>query len=159
MTTRDIRDDLRERLAGIPRVREELHAKIAALDEYEAQLKGLLKIEEQMAVNDAKPPSARQPLVTRRTAQPVEEEADDAEETEESQEGLSQEFEADILSILSDGEDWEHARIKEEMETKGWTEGAVSMGRQIHGTLLALRHRGLVESLGSGMWRKTEPET
>jgi hypothetical protein len=152
---RDIRDDLRQRLASIEperqRLKELLRTKLAGLDEYEAQLTGLLAIEEKRANGSTTPTDAAA------SPPPMPQEERDEEAQEEVEEVGDEEFEADLLKILDDGKTWEHARIKEAMEAIGWKANEGSLGRQIHGTLMAMRHRDLVALVGKGVWQKLLP--
>jgi hypothetical protein len=150
MTLRDITNDLRERLAMAQEMRAKLQKELASLDTYEAQLTGLLAIEEKN-LKDGTISAATVDLAVSAAIDAAVEQEQDPEIVEVGDE----EFEADLLKILSDGMNWEHARIKEAMETMTWrpNQGS-SLGRQIHGTLLSMRHRNLVELVGKGVWRK-----
>jgi hypothetical protein len=63
-------------------------------------------------------------------------------------------MESEILGFLSNKEDWGHADIKAFLIERGLgTSSDAQFGRSIHGTLLSMRGRDLVESLGTGKWR------
>lgn len=140
---RDIRQDLRQRLGSLreerDRLQAQLKAKLVEIDEYEEQLSSLLALEEKRAGADPPP--------TPNSDRPSNQGEEEVEEVD---------FEADVLSIIADGRDWEHAKIKEAMEARGWSIEKGSLGRAIHGTLLSLmQNKGLVESRGKGIWRLT----
>jgi hypothetical protein len=139
---RDIREDLRQRLASLRQERDaiqaQLKAKMLEIDEYEEHLDGLLALEEKRAN-----PSGIGPPKPQADPSPTE---------------LSNEFDQDILTILSGGRELTHGEIKAEMEAKNWeaSEGK-SLGRQIQGTLVSLmKNRQLIEPAGFGKWRRTD---
>jgi hypothetical protein len=136
---RDIREDLVERLRSLEKEREAIKARVKAelhqLDLYEEQLKGLLALE-----------------VARAEASDL---AETAEESAERSEEVHAEFEADLLKILNDGKDHQHTSIRKAMEELGWhAKDGGKLGRQIHGVLLTLKNRKVVDYLGGSTWRK-----
>jgi hypothetical protein len=140
---RDIREDLRQRLASLREERDaiqaQLKAKMLEIDQYEEYLDGLLALEEKRANPSGVGPPAR-PRV------------------DPSPSELSSEFDKDILSILSPGKELTHSEIKAEMEAKNWeaAEGK-SLGRQIQGTLVSLmKNQQLIETTGTGKWRRRD---
>jgi hypothetical protein len=140
---RDIRQDLRQRLASLREERDaiqaQLKAKLLEIDQYEEHLDGLLALEEKRANPSGVGPPSRPSA--------------DPSPTE-----LNNEFDQDILTILSGGRELSHSEIKAEMEARNWEapEGK-SLGRQIQGTLVSLmRNRQLVEPAGDGKWRRTD---
>jgi hypothetical protein len=149
---RDIRDDLKERLSLLRAERDALQAqlksKLAEIDVYEQQLTTLLALEEARAG----PPSQAPPSVA---VPPAAELAET--ETEALGEGSDEEFEADIMKILSDGKAREHPVIRAEMEDMGWKSTKPgTLGRQIQGVLLTLKNRGALEYVGDRVWRKAK---
>ena len=144
---RDIRDDLRERLALLHQQRDDLQAqlkeKLAQIDTYEQQLTTLLAMEEARAA----PATVTQTKAADSSS----------EEPEESAEAINARFEANILEILGDGKERGHGDIKGAMEANGWyAEKKGALGRQIHGVLLTLKNRGAVDYLGGSVWRKAK---
>ena len=140
---RDIlEDDKRQRLASLREERDtiqaQLKAKLLEIDEYEEHLDGLLALEEKRAN-----PSGIGPPKPQADPSPTE---------------LNNEFDHDILTILSGGKSLTHGEIKAEMEAKNWeaSEGK-SLGRQIQGTLVSLmKNQGLIETTGTGKWRRKD---
>jgi hypothetical protein len=137
---RDIRDDLRQRLASLRAERDaiqaQLKAKLLEIDEYEEHLDGLLALEEKRAN-----PSGIGPPKPQADPSPTE---------------LNNEFDQDILNILSGGKELSHSEIKAEMQAREWVPAdGKSLGRQIQGTLISLmKNQELIEPTGDGKWRR-----
>lgn len=146
---RDIRDDLKERLALLRAERDALQAqlksKLAEIDAYEGQLTGLLRLEEARAADAA--------AVAPSPADTDEPDVDPPQSPAE----IDAMFEADILKILADGQPREHSEIRTEMEEKGWSSDKKgTLGRQIQGVLLTLKNRGLLDYAGGSIWQKAK---
>lgn len=141
---RDIRDDLRQRVQLLKDERDELQKqlteKLAELDAYEAQLSALLAFEEKRAMG-----AARQGQLDLTPAQ---------EEAQEDEETTDQDFEAAILTIMGNYQEWSHSEIKAQMEKEEWTMEEGSIGRAIQGQLLSMKQRGLIEYAGDRKWRR-----
>jgi hypothetical protein len=147
---RDIRDDLKERLALLRAERDALQAqlesKLAEIDAYEGQLTGLLTLEEARAASAAA-------VDVSPTATDAPAEAEPAKTPEE----INAQFEADILKILDDGLPREHSEIRAGMEEEGWVSRKKGgLGRQIQGVLLTLKNRRLVNYAGDSIWQKAK---
>jgi hypothetical protein len=67
-------------------------------------------------------------------------------------------LENEILDILSNEGAWEHGEIKQALLDRGHGKGEDSgrFGQSIHGTLLSMSRRDLVESVGLGKWKITK---
>jgi hypothetical protein len=140
---RDIRDDLRQRVQLLKDERDELQKqlteKLAELDAYEAQLSALLAFEEKRAVGAA--------IQGQLGLTPDREEA-------KAEEASDQDFEAAILAIMGNYQEWTHSDIKAQMEQEEWTMEKGSIGRAIQGQLLSMKQRGLIEYVGDRKWRR-----
>ncbi|RTL73544.1 MAG: hypothetical protein EKK36_14400 [Bradyrhizobiaceae bacterium] len=145
---RDIRDDLKQRVALLQAERDELQRqlkeKLAELDEYEEQLSALLALEERRASKKAEVPEVPAPL----TAPIQNNRTEDA-----SADVQTKNFERSILEIMGNDEDWTHAEIKEQITKQGWSAKG-SLGRAIQGQLLSMKQRGLIDFVGDKKWRK-----
>lgn len=131
---RDIRPDLKARLELMARRRDDAEqryeAELQGIDAEEAMIKSLLEAEERrIAAGYATMP--RHPAA-----------ANDLENA--------------ILDILGDQRDWPHANVKAELIGRGIGKEDASFGRSVHATLLSMSNRGLVESVGMGVWRITK---
>jgi hypothetical protein len=167
---RDIRDDLKQRVQLLRLERDQmqaaLKAKLAELDAYEAQLSGLLALEEKrvqatasngppMPLLDNPPPEPNWSSTWVTTLGAGASTATAAPE-DETEDATDDEFEAEILKIIADGQPWAHAAIKHSMEKSGWVLEKGSLGRALQGQLLSLKQRGAVEYLQNSTWRKLQ---
>lgn len=126
---RDIRADLRERLAATARQRIELEAR-------EHRLRALLRDEE-----------VSQPLKLQPASRPVPKEPTDGPRLREF-----------VLGSLKDGHDWSLEALKEHACGIGLTTSSAS-GRALNITLVNLLRRGLVTRLQDGKWRLRDQST
>ena len=133
----DIRQELQSRLAGIEARREtenQRHeASRQALDREAEIVKAMLALEEGRPLKgtEAMAPIAR-PL----------------------RPGAGNVIESEILDALSNHQDWDHHDIKAYLIERGTgSESDPQFGRSVHGKLLSMRNRELVEGLGDGKWR------
>lgn len=129
---RDIRSDLRDRLAAISRQREAAEAehksRLAAIDQQEVMLSELIRVE------DARAAEAHKNLSLKN--------------------GAANPLEHEILTLLETDGTCEHGKIKDEMIARGLGKAAdPQFGRVIQGHLLSMKGRKLVDTLGEGNWR------
>jgi hypothetical protein len=62
-----------------------------------------------------------------------------------------------ILDLLSDEQSWDHPDIKSALQERGHIKGDQGhFGQMLHGVLLSLSRRGLLDSLGVGKWKITK---
>lgn len=133
---RDIRSDLRERLEETVQQRQELNARVRALEAQEQRLRALLNDEEFTHVDQRSlaccPPSSG---VTGG--------------------GRLREF---VLGSLQDGHDWSLQDLKEHAHGIGLTTLGAS-GRALNITLVNLLREGSVMRLRNGRWRYQDQAT
>ncbi len=146
---RDIRDDLRERLHGLREQRDLLQAQLQAkLDEialYEQHLSALLDMEEKRA-------DAEQPRLAFDGPPPPDMVGPQLSVSAKDK------LESVILVLLQDGQPRGHTVIRDELERAGFGIGERHFGRKVHGTLMSMRSREMVENLGFGTWRRVIPQ-
>ena len=64
-----------------------------------------------------------------------------------------------VLSLLNNGAEWPHADIKHDLEAKNlFRPDDAQHGRTLHGILMSMRHRGLVEIVEGkqGVWQRVK---
>jgi hypothetical protein len=140
---RSIRTDLEERLAAFPMRRR------TAQERYEAELRAIERDERLV----------RDMLALEQRLEQEELPFDEEEEGERTFPfGAANESEAEILSVMSDRKDWDHAALKVRLPDIKARRGAddTSFGRILHGMLMSMKGRGLVEHAGVGTWRITQ---
>ena len=123
---RDIRKDLKERLAGMAGER-------CALDNREQFLRLLLAQEEERWSGE---PSLFSHLV--KPEQPGEE---------------TSPIRAFLVEAMADGQTWSLQRLKEHAIAKGVQFEGKSPGQSLHGALVAMKRSRLVNQVGKGKWR------
>jgi hypothetical protein len=135
----DIKKELLARIAGVEKRRgaENMRHEMVldGLDQEEATIKAMLKLEETLISNGHAP--TPKPYATLRP-------------------GTANEVESAILEALSNKGEWEHSEIKSHLLDRGHGIGQPNFGRSIQGLLLSLRGRELVENVGTGRWRATK---
>jgi hypothetical protein len=136
---RDITADLQARLDLIgSRRREEEHRHVRALQELDGEvemIKHMLDLERRLLADRQAKASAAKPLLP----------------------GAATPLESEILEILGNKKEWEHAEIKAELVNRGaGRTDDPTFGRSLQGTLLSMRSRELVDLLGVGVWRIAE---
>jgi hypothetical protein len=142
---RDIRDDLRQRVAALRKERDELQtqlkAKLLEIDEYERHLDSLLAFEEKRAGAHVTQPKAQQDELTLPAG---------------AGEATYSDFEGAVLDILGDGQVWQHGDIKAALEKRGWKAVKGSLGRKLQGVLIGMmKNKGLIEFAGNAGWRRS----
>jgi hypothetical protein len=130
---RDIRSDLQERLEATMQQRNELIARVRALEAQEQRLRALLSDEE---FAQFQPPSC-----------PVSSEATNGAR-----------FREFVLGSLKDGHDWSLQDLKEHAHGLGLTTVGAS-GRSLNITLVNLLREGLVMRSRDGSWRYQDQTT
>ena len=129
---RDIRQDLKERLAALAAERSEL-------DRREEVLRRLLAEEETR--------SAREPsLFSHATASEQE-----AESTSNSR--------TFVMEALSDRQEWSLDQLKDWARVLCVDFKGKSPGQSLHGTLVSMKRSGLVDQSGKGVWRLPKRDT
>jgi hypothetical protein len=77
-------------------------------------------------------------------------------ESKQLRPGTANIVESEILEIMSNAQEWDHAEIKRELLARGIGDaGDPNFGRGIQGSLLSMRSRGLVDLAGLRKWKIT----
>jgi hypothetical protein len=131
---RDIREDLKARLGLIPTRRQEAKVRydgeLAEIKREEEALEALLASEERLMAASQIP-------------------------SERSWAGNA--LENAILDLLSDELSWDHPDVKSALQARGHVKGDPGhFGQMLHGVLLSMSRRGLLDSLGVGRWKITK---
>jgi len=136
---RDIRPDLIERLSGFREERLKLTARLREIDSEEAPLKVLLEAE-----------NRRFPTEVDVTV--------DSLTLEEPSDIAARHFAATsdlrriVLEVMSDRNPRSRSEITKVVEERG-VQTAGAPGRSVQGTLLSLKHQGVVRALDEGIWQ------
>jgi hypothetical protein len=133
---RDIRSDLRERLEATVQQRNELNAKIRALEAQEQRLRALLSDEEFMHVHERSLASC-------------------LPSSEVTGGARLREF---VLGSMRDGQEWSLQSLKEHAHGIGLTTVGAS-GRSLNITLVNLLREGFVTRARDGRWRLRDEAT
>ena len=133
---RDIRPDLKERLEAVETENGRLRQRLDELKNEDAMLRTMLAAENHRWHGDQRSLFTGDRISVSRLG--------------ESGSPIAQ-F---LLDTLSDGADWPLDRLKEHSPDKGiFATDETSLGRALHGALIGLKRRGLVEMVGRGVWR------
>ncbi len=133
---RDIRRDIKERLDVVEQERQRLKARLEEIDEEEQMLQGFLAAENARWHNQQ--PTLFTPSPTGNG------------QVQLAMPSLVTHF---LIKALNDGTPWSLERLKERAEKRGVLLGGQSPGRTLHGGLLGLKKRGVVEIVERGVWR------
>lgn len=131
---RDIRRDLRERLAEIVSERESLAGRLKHLDDLEATLKTLFQQEELRWKAQQPPLTGLEGVIEPKAA---------------GQSPLGR-F---LLETLSNGKEWHLVDLVTLANNRGLIAEGKSPRRVIHFSLVGLKQNGIVEMVTSGVWR------
>ena len=137
---RDIRSDIKERLDAAIEERERINKRLQDLQDQEESLRDLLEAENERW--HSREPSLF-PTVRHRERRVL----------------LEPPVAQFLLDTMADGTAWSLARLKNHAEKGGVLLGNVAPGRVLHGGLLGLKKRGLVEIVESGVWRLKKADT
>ena len=133
---RDIRPDIKERLDAVEKMRERLLLRLVELDAQETTLREFLTAENARWHSREPtlfgPPRHIEGKVPKEAASPV------------------THF---LTQTMGDGAAWSLERLKDHASNQGVLFGDESPGRSLHGGLLGLKKRGIVEMLDKGVWR------
>ena len=127
---RDIRHDLRERLAEIDIERQRLKKTFSALDRREALIRQMLGQEDDRW-------SGREPTLF----------APEASKSEITP------IRAFLIEAMSDGRSWSLGRLKQRAFEKQLEFKAKRPGPALHAALVAMKRIGLVEMVETGVWK------
>jgi hypothetical protein len=131
---RDIRGDLKARLELVGDRRQK------AKERYEAELKEIKRDEEML---EALLASEEQLMAA--SGVPIE------------RSWAANALENGILDLLSDEQSWDHQDVKSALQERGHIKGDPGhFGQMLHGVLLSMSRRGLLDSLGVGRWKITK---
>jgi hypothetical protein len=133
VTVRDIRADLRERLATTLKQRSDLVQQVQALEERERRLRALLRDEEIAGVKLHQSSATLMP-------------------SDVSSGAFLKEF---ILGSLADGHSWSLEALKEHAHAVGLATVGTA-GRSLNITLVNLLRQGLVTRHQDGKWQSTQ---
>lgn len=132
LVMRDIREDLRQRLQSIAIQRGQLQARLAWLDQAEANIKGLLEFEKMQVDADQQVLFEQEPPVG-----------------EEERSAIAR-F---LRDVLMDGRPRTLDELKQAAFTRGLAFGDKNPGRVLHFALLGMAQSGIVEMVGKGIWQ------
>jgi len=132
---RDIRDDLRQRLAGLEKERRDVHQRLKQIDARETAIRTLLEQEERLWARE----EATLFAYERRIQQPA-------------PGGKEETLTKFLLDTLSDGRAWSLDDIKSLAKEKRLLLESKSPGRAINFRLVGLERHGYVRRTRSGKW-------
>lgn len=136
MSLRDIKKDLLDRIAAVDAAEKSFDHEVLEQKNEFARRRNLLR--EMLAMEGG---AAEQDA------------ASEARDANSFRPGAANRMESEILGLLAGGRPMAHAAIKEKLLTLDFGPNDASFGRMVHGTLMSMRSRDLVENIGNGTWQ------